>query len=262
MIDSSWSSLSEELSSVEIFNASAHQYHAYHQLICRRPSRTKGISLKPDLFEDSLVAAWYPGIETGTKLYVSNLDVGVTNEDIKACRPNTCYFVYDGWIHVQELFSEIGSLKRYSVHYDMNGRPNGSAEVVFNRKADGLTAMKRYNNVQLDGKAMKIEIIGTSLAAPVSTRISVIGANGRGKRTVIMTPGMGRGGGGSGLSNRGGSTRNNRGGAQRGRGGAKSRGGGAGRGRGGGRGKTKPTVKSAVELDAELESYHAESMQS
>lgn len=34
MIDSSWSSLSEELSSVEIFNASAHQYHAYHQLIC------------------------------------------------------------------------------------------------------------------------------------------------------------------------------------------------------------------------------------
>ncbi|XP_026380902.1 THO complex subunit 4C-like [Papaver somniferum] len=210
-----------------------------------KPSRTKGISLKPDLFEDSLVAAGYPGIETGTKLYVSNLDIGVTNEDIK------------------ELFSEIGSLKRYSVHYDMNGRPNGSAEVVFNRKADGLTAMKRYNNVQLDGKAMKIEIIGTSLAAPVSTRINVIGANGRGKRTVIMTPGMGRGGG-SGLSNRGGSTRNNRGGAQRGRGGAKSGGGGGGtgRGRGGGRGKTKPTVKSSSELDAELESYHAEAMQS
>ncbi|RZC58259.1 hypothetical protein C5167_005557 [Papaver somniferum] len=250
-------------------------------IISLSPSRTKGISLKPDLFEDSLVAAGYPGIETGTKLYVSNLDIGVTNEDIKACRdlaicfsflfifiilwegPNTCYFVYDGWIRIQELFSEIGSLKRYSVHYDMNGRPNGSAEVVFNRKADGLTAMKRYNNVQLDGKAMKIEIIGTSLAAPVSTRINVIGANGRGKRTVIMTPGMGRGGG-SGLSNRGGSTRNNRGGAQRGRGGAKSGGGGGGtgRGRGGGRGKTKPTVKSSSELDAELESYHAEAMQS
>ncbi|KAI3976947.1 hypothetical protein MKX01_008805 [Papaver californicum] len=208
-----------------------------------KPSRTKGISLQPDLFEDSLVAAGYSGIETGTKLYVSNLDVGVTNEDIK------------------ELFSEIGSLKRYSVHYDMNGRPNGSAEVVFNRKADGLTAMKRYNNVQLDGKAMKIEIIGTSLAAPVSARINVIGAaNGRGRRAVIMTPGMGRGGG-SGLSNRGG-TRNNRGGAQRGRGGVKNRGGGGGRGRGSGRGKAKPTVKSVGELDAELESYHAEAMQS
>ncbi|RZC92140.1 hypothetical protein C5167_028030 [Papaver somniferum] len=46
----------------------------------------------------------------------------------------------------QEFFSEIGSLKRYSVHcsifllFDCSNnccRTNGSAEVVFNRKADG-----------------------------------------------------------------------------------------------------------------------------
>jgi THO complex subunit 4 len=35
--------------------------------------------------------------------------------------------------------------------------------VVFSRKADGVAALKRYSNVQLDGKAMTIELIGTNL---------------------------------------------------------------------------------------------------
>ncbi|OVA00272.1 RNA recognition motif domain [Macleaya cordata] len=206
----------------------------------RPSSRTKDFTWQHDLFEDSLVAAGYSGIETGTKLYVSNLDIGVTNEDIK------------------ELFSEIGALKRYAVHYDRTGRSSGSAEVVFTRRIDALAAMKRYNNVQLDGKAMKIEIIGTNLGlpVPVSARVNVIGgANGRGRRTVVMTSDFGRGGA-SGSANRG--TRRSRGGFQRGRGGrAQSR----GRGRGRGRGKTQTTDKSAVDLDKELESYHAEAMQ-
>ncbi|KAF4349275.1 hypothetical protein G4B88_024223 [Cannabis sativa] len=38
-------------------------------------------------------------IETGTKLYISNLEYGVSNEDIK------------------DFFSEVGDLKRYSIHY-------------------------------------------------------------------------------------------------------------------------------------------------
>lgn len=39
----------------------------------------------------------------------------------------------------------------------------GTAEVVFSRKPDAIAAVKRYNNVQLDGKPMKIELIGTNL---------------------------------------------------------------------------------------------------
>jgi THO complex subunit 4 len=37
---------------------------------------------RPDLFSDSMAAS---GIETGTKLYISNLDYAVSNEDIKVC---------------------------------------------------------------------------------------------------------------------------------------------------------------------------------
>lgn len=36
-----------------------------------------------DLFDDSMVASGLSGIEMGTKLYISNLDYGVSNEDMK-----------------------------------------------------------------------------------------------------------------------------------------------------------------------------------
>ncbi|KAF9592466.1 hypothetical protein IFM89_014956 [Coptis chinensis] len=226
-------------------------------------SRNKTVPWQRGLLEDSLIAAGYSGTETGAKLYVSNLHSGVTNEDIK------------------ELFSLIGELKRYTVHYDRNGRSSGSAEVIFTRRADALAAMKRYNNVQLDGKPMNIEIIGTSVATPVSARVNVVGgANGRGMRTVFMPPGSGRART-SAPVNRGSramlskkrvvkcsaydclteviplESGGMRGGFQRGR--------GRGRGRGGfrghrGHGKKEPIEKSADELNKELDNYHAEAM--
>ena len=51
--------------------------------IAKSTRRTKRFPWQPDLFEDSLRAAGISGIEIGTKLYVSNLDYGVTNEDIR-----------------------------------------------------------------------------------------------------------------------------------------------------------------------------------
>ncbi|KAH7430893.1 hypothetical protein KP509_08G019300 [Ceratopteris richardii] len=170
-----------------------------------------------DLYEEGAsVAPLGPntGIETGTKLFISNLDFGVSNEDIK------------------ELFSEIGDLKRSNVHYDRSGRSKGTAEVVYSRRADAVAATKRYNNVQLDGKPMKIEIVGTNLAMPVPSARAANGTSsgGRGaQRTNEMT-----------MRGQSGSTRRGRG----------------GRG-GGGRGQTK----SAADLDAELDVYHAEAMQ-
>ncbi|KAH7430892.1 hypothetical protein KP509_08G019200 [Ceratopteris richardii] len=132
----------------------------------------------------------------------------------------------------QELFSEIGDLKRSGVHYDRSGRSKGTAEVVYSRRADAVAASKRYNNVQLDGKPMKIEIVGTNLAMPVSNAPAANGSTsgGRGAQPTREMNVRGRGGS-----------------SRRGRG---------GRGRGG-----RGQEKSAADLDAELDSYHAEAMQ-
>ncbi|XP_047164674.1 THO complex subunit 4D [Vigna umbellata] len=215
--------------------------------IAKSIRRTRPFPWQHDLFEDSLRAAGIQGVEVGTKLYVSNLDHGVTNEDIR------------------ELFSELGELKRYAVHYDKNGHPSGSAEVVYTRRSDAFAALKRYNNVLLDGKPMKIEIVGSNAELPVSARVNVTGVNGRRKRTVVMTPRGGPAGGraipnrGAGWGRRGGTRSGTRSGNGRGRGGG-GRGRGNGRGGGRGRGRKDAVEKSAAELDKELETYHAEAM--
>ncbi|XP_059628167.1 THO complex subunit 4B-like isoform X2 [Cornus florida] len=159
--------------------------------------------------------------EAGTKLYVSNLDYGVSNEDIKV------------------LFSEVGDLKRHSIHYDRSGRSKGTAEVVFLRQSDALAAIKRYNNVQLDGKPMKIELVGVNLVTPAAMPPTTNGILGNHpgvtfrRQERVSGRGLDRGGGGGG------------------------RGFGRGRGRGGGRGENL----SAKDLDADLEKYHLEAMQ-
>lgn len=189
-----------------------------------------------DLYADQHVAAGAypaggraPSIETGTKLYISNLDYGVSNDDIK------------------ELFSEVGDLKRHGVHYDRSGRSKGTAEVVFSRRGDAVAAVKRYNNVQLDGKPMKIEIVGTNISTPGVAPVANVAI---GNFNGVPQGGQGRGGALRRMGGRGQGNQRNRG---RGRGG---RGGGGG-GRGGGRGEKV----SAEDLDAELEKYHAEAMQ-
>ncbi|KAL3518224.1 hypothetical protein ACH5RR_020813 [Cinchona calisaya] len=160
-------------------------------------------------------------IETGTKLYISNLDYGVSNEDIK------------------ELFSEVGDLKRNTIHYDRSGRSKGTAEVVYSRRQDAAAAVKRYNDVQLDGKPMKVEIVGTNIVTPAAGPQFASGS-------FVDSNGVPRSGQG-----RGGSFGRPQGGGGRGR--------GFGRGRGRGRGRGEKV--SAEDLDADLENYHKEAMQ-
>ncbi|URD92750.1 RNA and export factor-binding protein [Musa troglodytarum] len=154
-------------------------------------------------------------IETGTKLYISNLEYGVSNEDIK------------------ELFSEVGDLKRYSINYDRSGRSKGTAEVVL---ADALAAVKRYNNVLLDGKPMQIEIIGINIPTPAAVPQFSNGVSGNSDSAPKRT-GPGRVSAGW------------------------PRGGGRGRGKGRGQGRGRGEPVSAAALDADLDKYHGEAMQ-
>jgi len=171
-----------------------------------RPSKVPQDKWQHDLFDGPKTR----GNTGAAHLLVSNLDFGVSDTDI------------------QELFIEFGHLKKAAVHYDRSGRSQGTADVIFDNRADALTALKQYNGVPLDGRPMKIQLVadgGTTAArAPATSRVEVSNR----PKTSSGTRGRGQQGGRGG--SRGGNT-----------------------GRGGTR--EKKTAVTAEELDADLDTY-------
>ncbi|CEP18767.1 hypothetical protein [Parasitella parasitica] len=86
-------------------------------------------------------------------LVVANLHFNVTEKDL-----------YD-------LFGQIGKLKRAFLHIGPNGKSSGIADVVFVSSQDAERARNTYNNVELDGRPMRIStasIISAVSSAPSS----------------------------------------------------------------------------------------------
>lgn len=117
---------------------------------------------------------------TLTRVLVSNLDFGVTIEDIR------------------ELYGEFGVARRMVLNYDKAGRSLGTAEIVYEKRSDALKAMQTYNGIPLDGKTMCVEVVANDYASTANSR--VIPAANR-----LGTPANNRGG----YSNRGSGTANN-----------------------------------------------------
>ncbi|KAI8639149.1 hypothetical protein BD408DRAFT_277586 [Parasitella parasitica] len=97
-------------------------------------------------------------------LVVANLHFNVTEKDL-----------YD-------LFGQIGKLKRAFLHIGPNGKSSGIADVVFTSSQDAEKARNTYNNVELDGRPMRIttaSIISAVSNAP-SSNVGRRGGNVRG----------------------------------------------------------------------------------
>ncbi|KAF7015700.1 hypothetical protein CFC21_029471 [Triticum aestivum] len=138
----------------------------------------------------------------------------------------------------------------------------GSAEVVFARKVDALDAIERYNGVLLDGKPMKIELIGNKTEPHPTEPLMYNGTSSNYNATPnsLLQRGDPRGpfhgNGRSGGSGQGGAGKRGMFQGNVRPGNTVQDGGGRGQGRARGHDRSRVPA-SAADLDAELEQYHA-----
>ncbi|KAM3586697.1 hypothetical protein VKS41_001756 [Umbelopsis sp. WA50703] len=108
---------------------------------------------KHDLYEDANGSRGSRSIVGAASGIASRLGGGTGSNSIKV--ENLHYEVTES--DVNELFQMVGPCKA-RIQFDRSGRSSGVANVKFDKPADAQTALKKYNNVELDGRPMKISI--------------------------------------------------------------------------------------------------------
>ena len=70
------------------------------------------------------------------------------------------------------------------MNFDQNGRSKGTAEVILARRQDAMQAIKTYNGVKLDGRPLRIELVGGAPGGVTRTpaAVTVTGVRGGGAR--------------------------------------------------------------------------------
>lgn len=77
---------------------------------------------------------------TGKVVYVDNLSDDVTTTGLA------------------DLFGMVGAVKELRLLYDRQGNPNGSADIVFQRRIDAEEAIKSLHNVPLNNRPMRLSM--------------------------------------------------------------------------------------------------------
>ena len=80
--------------------------------------------------------------EKKCRILIDNLERSVTESDLS------------------ELFNSVGPVKNVSLRLKKEGSSTGSGEVIFVRHSDATRAVNKFNNVLLDGRQMKISLVG------------------------------------------------------------------------------------------------------
>lgn len=166
------------------------------------------------------------------RIQVQNLDFQVSEQDMR------------------ELFGEGGHLKSVQMAYDQHGKSQGRCDIVFTNKATGLRVAKKYSNVPLDGRKMRVQIVGG--LSPVTTTVQQQPQFQQ--RNTSFRGGRGRGSfrGGNNNTFRSNTSPRNSFTSPRGRGGFRGR----GRGRGAANNGNRQPAKEE-DLDKQLDAYLA-----
>ncbi|KAI7821842.1 hypothetical protein BX661DRAFT_132017, partial [Kickxella alabastrina] len=75
------------------------------------------------------------------KILISNLDFNVTEADLR------------------DLFSQVGPVSRATLNFGPTGKSKGTGEVHFRNASHAKVALDKYNNVTLDNRPMRIEVV-------------------------------------------------------------------------------------------------------